>query len=227
MYRMLKLVNTNGMEESELYIEVVQVKPQVNQSMGAYIDLLVGGNDIVAELDYCCGPSSTPAPNTDRCEVYGDDEDYEDEEANDEYNEDGDDECNGDIYVEVGGHVSSFHTLNQVFENEQEIYISVNATSCDISNNPGVEDQDESTSVQYHLTPSPQFENMENFGNSISSDWTPWVKHTTRYLSEEFIAGQVFNSKSALQEAAKIYSIKAHQEFVVVASSKKIASFKM
>ena len=39
MYRMLKLVNT--MKEIELYIEVVRVRPQVNQSVGAYIDLLV------------------------------------------------------------------------------------------------------------------------------------------------------------------------------------------
>ena len=30
-----------------------------------------------------------------------------------------------------------------------------------------------------------------------------------------------FNSKYALQEASKIYSIKEHREFVVVASSKK------
>ena len=47
------------------------------------------------------------------------------------------------------------------------------------------------------------------------------MKHTPRYLSGEFVVGQVFTSKSALQEAAKIYSIKAHQEFVVVVSSKK------
>ena len=47
------------------------------------------------------------------------------------------------------------------------------------------------------------------------------MQHTTGYSSGEFIVGQIFNSKSDLQEAAKIYSIKAHQEFVVVASSKK------
>ena len=50
---------------------------------------------------------------------------------------------------------------------------------------------------------------------------------TIGYSSGEFVAGQVFNCKSNLQEAAKIYSIKAHKEFVVVAFSKKIASFKM
>ena len=48
------------------------------------------------------------------------------------------------------------------------------------------------------------------------------MKHTTGYSSGEFVAGQVLNFKSALQEAAKIYSIKAHQEFVVVTSSKKL-----
>ena len=53
------------------------------------------------------------------------------------------------------------------------------------------------------------------------------MKHTTRYSSGEFVVGQVFNSKSSLKEAAKIYSIKAHQEFVVVASSKKITGFKI
>ena len=115
---MLKLVNTIGMEEIELYIEVVRVKPQVNQSVGAYTDLLVGGNDNVAELDYGCGPSSAPTLDTDRCEVYEDDDDCENEEANGEFDEYGDDESNGDIDVEADGQVSSFHTFNQVFEND-------------------------------------------------------------------------------------------------------------
>ena len=52
---LLGIVNTTSIEEIELYIEVVQVKPQVNQSVGAYTDLLVGVNDNVAELDYGCG----------------------------------------------------------------------------------------------------------------------------------------------------------------------------
>ena len=100
--------------------------------MGAYTDLLVGGNDNVAELDYGCSPSSTPTPDTNRCEVYGDDQDREDEEANDEYDEDGDDESNGDIDVQGDGHVSSFHTLNQVLEHDPRIYVSVDAASCDV-----------------------------------------------------------------------------------------------
>ena len=165
VYHMLKLVNTTGME---------------NQYVGAYIDLLVGGNDNVAELDYSFGPSSAPAPDTNRCEVYGDDEDYEDEEANDE--------SNGNIDVQTDGHLSSFHTLNQVLENEQGIYVFVDVTTCDVSNNPDDEDLDESSPIRYHLAPSPQFENVENLGNVISSDWTPWVKHSTRYSSGEFVA---------------------------------------
>ena len=96
----------------------------------------------------------------------------------------------------------------------------MHATSCDVSNNPDVEESNESSLVHYHLPPSLQFEHVENFGNDISSDWTPWVQHTIRYSSGEFVVDQVFNSKSDLQEAVNIYSIKAHQEFVVVVSSK-------
>ena len=46
------------------------------------------------------------------------------------------------------------------------------------------------------------------------------MQHTTGYSSGEFVVSQVFSSKSDLQETANIYSIKAHQEFVVVAFSK-------
>ena len=119
---------------------------------------------------YGCGPNGAPTLDIDRCEVYGADEDCEDEEANDESNEYGDDESNGDIDVQVDEHLSSFHTFNQVLKNEQGIYVFMDASSCDVSNNPDVEDLDESSPVQYHLAPSSQFENMENFGNAISSD---------------------------------------------------------
>ena len=45
------------------------MKQQVNQSVGAYAYLLVQENDNVAEFDCGCGPSSDPAPDTDRCGV--------------------------------------------------------------------------------------------------------------------------------------------------------------
>ena len=41
---MLKLVDTIGMEEIELYVQLVRVKPQVNESTNTYTNLLIGGN---------------------------------------------------------------------------------------------------------------------------------------------------------------------------------------
>ena len=60
---MLNMINTTGMKTIELYIEVIRVKPQVNQSVGGYTYLLVLENDNVAEFDYGCGPSSGPIPD--------------------------------------------------------------------------------------------------------------------------------------------------------------------
>ena len=88
VYRMLNTVNTTSIEEIELYIEVVRVKPQVNQSVGDHIDLLVCDNYNAVEFDYSCGPSSGPVPDT---RVYGEDEECVYEKANDEYDEDIDD----------------------------------------------------------------------------------------------------------------------------------------
>ena len=70
IYRMLNMVNTTGMEEIELFIEVVRFKPQVNQSVGGYTDLFVLENYNVAEFNYSCGPSSGPTPDTDGCGVF-------------------------------------------------------------------------------------------------------------------------------------------------------------
>ena len=72
---MLNMINTIGMEKIELYIVVVQVKPQVIQFVSGYTYLLVHENDNVAEFDYDCGPNSGPAPDTNKCGVCGDDED--------------------------------------------------------------------------------------------------------------------------------------------------------
>ena len=103
---MLNMVNTIGMKEIELYIVVVRVKPQVNQSVGGYTDLLVHENDNVVEFDYDCRPSNGPTLNEE-----ANDEFDEDEEANDESNEDVDDESNGDLDVKADEHVSSFQTF--------------------------------------------------------------------------------------------------------------------
>ena len=62
--RMLNLVNTTTIVDIKLYIEVVRVKAQLNQSMGGHVDLLVFDNYNVPEFDYSCGPSSGPIPDT-------------------------------------------------------------------------------------------------------------------------------------------------------------------
>ena len=103
-------------------------------------------------MNYGCGPSSAPVAVTDRCEVNEDDQDCEDKACD----EDGDDESDGD--VQADGHVLSFLTINQLMENEQERYLCVDMPSCDVSNNPNVEDldpkdPDEMGTINYYLAP--------------------------------------------------------------------------
>ena len=62
---------------------------------------------------------------------------------------------NGDADVQTDGHASSFQIFNQVLENEEGIYVFAHAASCDVSNNPNVEELDESSLVHYHLPPTP------------------------------------------------------------------------
>ena len=45
-------------------------------------------------------------------------------------------------------------------------------SSCDVSNNPDPKDLNEKETINYYLAPSPQFENVKNFGNVVSNDWT-------------------------------------------------------
>ena len=79
-----------------------------------------------------------------------DDQDCEDDKGD----EDGDDESDRDGDVKANGHVSSFLTINQLVENEQGIYLSMDVSSCDISNNPYPKDLDEKGTINYYL-PSP------------------------------------------------------------------------
>ena len=116
MRKMLDLVNTTTIKEIELYIKVVRVKAQLNQSVGGHANIFVRDNYNVAQFDYGYGPSSGLVPGTG---ANGDDEDSADEERNDEYGEDVDDECDGDDGdVEVDQHASFFRAFNQVLDNE-------------------------------------------------------------------------------------------------------------
>ena len=208
VYRMLKLVDTAGMEEIELYVQLVRVNPQVNQLVGTYINLLFGGNFNVEKLDYGCGPSSALVVVIDRCEVNENDQDYEDEVGD----EDGDDERDGDGNVQAHEHVLSFLNINQLMENEQERYLSVDVPSCDVSNNLDPKDRDpkdpnERATANYYLAPSPQFKNVENFGNVVSNDWIPWVNYITTNSSGEFVVCNVFTSKVAISPRVPLVEV--------------------
>ena len=48
------------------------------------------------------------------------------------------------------------------------------------------------------------------------------MNHNTRNSSGEYVVGQVFYSIGALQDPVKLYSINAHQQYVVISSSKKL-----
>ena len=48
------------------------------------------------------------------------------------------------------------------------------------------------------------------------------MNYNTANSSGDFDVGQVFSSKVALQDVVKLCSIKVHQQYVVVASSKKL-----
>ncbi|RVW66259.1 hypothetical protein CK203_066390 [Vitis vinifera] len=117
------------------------------------------------------------------------------------------DEENNNVNV-----VSSFLALHEAMESEQRRYVSVDRECCDMLNNPDFEDPIEFSLVQYHSAPSLQFENVENIGNVVSSDWTPWGNTNIGNSGGEFMVGQVFNSKADLQHAVKLYSISAHQD---------------
>ena len=166
VHLMLNMVNTTAIKEIELFVEVVRIHRQANQSIG------VAEIENVAEIDYGCGPSSGPVLDTG---VYGDDDACAFEEGNDESDEDVDNEYDDDLHVQADGHVSSFHTTNQVLENERGIFVSAYALSCDVSNiKDDDEGPDESAPIQFHLPPTPCFEHVENIDIAISSGWTPW-----------------------------------------------------
>ena len=220
--QMLKLVNTFGMDEIELYIEQVSVQPRVRgQLLGNFTQLLLGQNDNVEEFEYGCGPSSAPVAMTYECRADEDEDEDEEEcesqegddqsERAEDIQHDGDgvfefiDEENNNVNV-----VSYFLTLHEAMESEQGRYVSMDGECCDMSNNPDPDDPIEYSPVQYHSAPSLQFENVENIGNVVSSDWTPWGNTNIGNSGGEFMVGQVFNSKADLQHATKLYSISAH-----------------
>ena len=83
-------------------------------------------------------------------------------------------------------------------------YVSLDGEGSDMTNSLNPKDPMESSHVQYHSTPSSQFENVD------SNSWTPQENTNIGNSSKELIVGQVFNSKVDLQHAANLYSISTH-----------------
>nr|CAN80015.1 hypothetical protein VITISV_030080 [Vitis vinifera] len=91
---------------------------------------------------------------------------------------------------------SPFLAVHEAIEREQMRYVVVDGERCNLSNKPDTEDLDdpiELSPMQYHLAPSLQFENVENIGHVVSSDWTSWGNTLTGHPIEEFIVDQIFN----------------------------------
>ena len=121
----------------------------------------------------------------------------------------------------------------------------VNLEVGDRSNNPEVEFEVENTSlvasphdtqvnisndnleatfapISYIMPPTQQFLNMDKAINCIVSDWTPWKNPTLGNVDGKLSISQIFSSKSDLQHAVKMFSIKAHQEFTVYRSNASV-----
>ncbi|XP_034689192.1 uncharacterized protein LOC117917075 [Vitis riparia] len=185
----------------------------MNSPIGNCMPLLLGENDATSNVQ-------NPFTFEHRSE-----EDEEDEEGRqcDDDSVGAEDVHNDDNQDREGS--SPFLAVREAIEREQMRYVAVDGEGCNLSNNPDTEDLDdliELSPMQYHLAPSPQFENVENIGHVVSSEWTPWGNTLMGHPTGEFIVGQIFTSKGDLQHAVKMYSINSHQEYIVLSSTKKL-----
>ena len=133
--------------------------------------------------------------------------------------------------------------VQQVVECESTRYVNLELS--DRSNDPEVEFEVENTSplaflrgtqvnifddnleatfalVSFHMTPTPQFLNMDEAINCVVNDWTLWKNPTLGNIDGELSNDQIFSSKLYLQHGVNFYSIKSHQEFVVYRSNTSV-----
>ena len=173
------------------------VQPRVSgQLLGNFTQLLLEDNDNVEEFEYGCGPSSASIAMTYECRANEDEEECESQEGDDQSERAKDVQHDDDEVFEFIDEeknnvdvVSSFLALHEAMKSEQGRYVSVNGEGCDMSNDLDHEDPIGFSHIQYHSTPSLQFENVENIGNVISSDWTPWGNTNIGNSSGEFMVG--------------------------------------
>ncbi|RVW70446.1 hypothetical protein CK203_058335 [Vitis vinifera] len=179
------------------------------------------------EFEYGCGPSSALVAMTYECRADEDEdeEECESQEGDDQSERAEDIQHDGDRVFEVIDEennnvnvVSSFLALHEAMEGEQGRYVSVDREGCDMSNKPDHEDPIEFSPVQYHSAPSLQFENVENIGNAVSSDWTPWGNTNIGNSGGEFMVGQVLIQKqiyNMLRSCTLLVHIKSTTSFAI------------
>ncbi|RVX03558.1 hypothetical protein CK203_027878 [Vitis vinifera] len=157
--------------------KIVPVQPRVRgQLLGNFTQLLLGQNDNVKEFEYGCGPSSAPVAMTYECRA---DEDEDEEKCESQ---------EGDDLSERAEDIQ--HDDDRVFEVIDEENNNVNVVSSFLDLHEAMEDPEdpiEFSPVQYHSAPSLQFENVENIGNAVSSDWTLWGNTNIGNLGGEFM----------------------------------------
>ncbi|RVX11696.1 hypothetical protein CK203_015866 [Vitis vinifera] len=161
--QMLEMHNRFGMDEVELFVEQVPIDLQMNSPIGNCMPLLLGEND---------GTSNVQNPFTFEHRSEEDEEDEEGRQCDDDSVE-AEDVHNDDNQDRKGS--SPFLAVREAIEREQMRYVAMDGEGCNLSNNPNTEDLDdpiELSTMQYHLAPSPQFENVENIGHVVSSEWT-------------------------------------------------------
>ncbi|KAL6332760.1 hypothetical protein AAG906_015022 [Vitis piasezkii] len=159
--RMLEMHNRFGMDEVELFVEQVPIDLQMNSPIGNCMPLLLGEND---------GTSNVQNPFTFEHRSEEDEEDEEGRQCDDD-SVGAEDVHNDDNQDREGS--SPFLAVREAIEREQMRYVAVDGEGCNLSNNPDTEDLDdpiELSPMQYHLAPSPQFENVENIGHVVSSE---------------------------------------------------------
>ena len=142
----------------------------MNSPIGNCTPSLLGEND---------GTSNVQNPFTFEHKVKEDEENEEGRQCDDDNVRD--ENVHNDDNHDRGS--SSFLVVRETIEKEQMRYVVVGVGvggggrgGCNLSNNSNIEDLDdpiELSPMQYHLAPSPQFQNIENIGHVVSSDWTP------------------------------------------------------
>ncbi|RVW43332.1 hypothetical protein CK203_070261 [Vitis vinifera] len=217
--RMLLVPSKYGMSSVQLFIEQTPNHYHLSNEMGHLTRLSTGDTDVDDENERDEEDDKDDAIDTDEIHLPNDDENCCQTE-------------NIDLVM-----------VQQVVECENTRFVNLEVG--DRSNNPEVEFEVENTSlvasphgtqfnisndnlqetfvpISYHMPPTPQFLNMDATINCVVSDWTPWKKPTLGNVDGKLSIGQIFSSKSDLQHAVKMFSIKAHQEFTVYRSNASV-----